>query len=260
MFSVPFGIKPLFYTETKEGFWFASEIKALLEVEDVERKPSLEAIYHFLSFDYVPDALTPFAGIHELKPGFAVEIDSESGKRREWCFFDFDYTEDNTISREFASSHSRELLQKSVERTLISDVPVGVMLSGGMDSSALTALMARVRGDSDFHTFSLGFDDKSFDESDYATSTQGGKADTALQPGDVHFSAISGDYNDLDNKPTKILTSHRAEIEDDNYIYSGFILDGVIVIKRTRDGLESLAQNLTDLETDWLNRLTLNYI
>ena len=164
----PFGIKPLFYTETKEGFWFASEIKALLEVEDVERKPSLEALYHFLSFDYVPGSLTPFEGIHELKPGCAIEIDWESGNCREWCFFDFEYTEDNTISAEFASSHSRELLEKSVERTLISDVPVGVMLSGGMDSSALTALMARIRGNSDFHTFSLGFDDKSFDESDYA--------------------------------------------------------------------------------------------
>ncbi len=164
----PFGIKPLFYTTTGEGFWFASEIKALLEVDGVERKPSLEALYHFLSYDYVPDALTPFENIHELLPGRAISIDRESGKRKEWRFFDFDYTEDKTISSEFALVHSRELLEKAVERTLISDVPVGVMLSGGMDSSALTALMAKARGDSDFHTFSLGFEDKSFDESDYA--------------------------------------------------------------------------------------------
>lgn len=164
----PFGIKPLFVTTTKEGFWFASEIKALLEVDGVAREPSLQALYHYLSFNYVPDSLTAFENIHELLPGRAISIDWESGKRTEWCFFDFDYTEDRTISADYASSHSRELLEKAVERTLISDVPVGVMLSGGMDSSALTTLMARVRGDSDFHTFSLGFEDSSFDESSYA--------------------------------------------------------------------------------------------
>lgn len=164
----PFGVKPLFYTETKEGFWFASEIKSLLEVDDVQRKPSLEALFHFLSFDYVPDALTPFQNIHELLPGCAMTIDPVSGIEKEWRFFEFNYTEDKTISLEYALAHSRELLERSVERTLISDVPVGVMLSGGMDSSALTALMAKVRGDSNFHTFSLGFDDSSFDESGYA--------------------------------------------------------------------------------------------
>lgn len=164
----PFGVKPLFYVTVKDGFWFASEIKALLEVDGVERKPSLEALYHFLSYNYVPDALTPFENIHELLPGRAMSIEWESGRKKEWRFFDFDYTEDKTISSEFALSHSRELLEKAVERTLISDVPVGVMLSGGMDSSALTALMARARGDSDFHTFSLGFEDRTFDESDYA--------------------------------------------------------------------------------------------
>lgn len=164
----PFGIKPLFYTTTKEGFWFASEIKALLEVNGVEREPSLQALHHFLSFDYVPGSLTPFENIYELLPGRAMWIDRETKIRSEWRFFDFDYTEDESISSEFACAHSRELLQKSVERTLISDVPVGVMLSGGMDSSALTALMACAKGSSDFHTFSLGFEDSSFDESDYA--------------------------------------------------------------------------------------------
>lgn len=164
----PFGIKPLFYTTTQEGFWFASEIKALLEVDGVEREPSLQALYHFLSFDYVPGSLTPFENIHELLPGRAMWIDWETEVRSEWRFFDFDYTEDKSISSEFACSHSRELLQKAVERTLISDVPVGVMLSGGMDSSVLTALMSLVRGNSDFHTFSLGFEDGSFDESGYA--------------------------------------------------------------------------------------------
>jgi len=164
----PFGVKPLFYTDTNEGFWFASEIKSLLEVEGVQRKPSLEALFHFLSYNYVPDTLTPFDGIHELSPGMAISIDLKNGKRKEWRFFDFNFEEDNTITAKDALVHSKELLEKSVERSLISDVPVGVMLSGGMDSSALTALMAKVTGNSNFHTFSLGFDNSSFDESKYA--------------------------------------------------------------------------------------------
>ncbi len=235
----PFGVKPLFYTETKEGFWFASEIKSLLEVDGVQRKPSLEALYHFLSFDYVPDALTPFQNIHELLPGCAMVVDPASGRKKEWRFFEFDYTEDKTISLEHALAHSRELLERSVERTLISDVPVGVMLSGGMDSSALTALMAKVRGDSNFHTFSLGFDDSSFDESGYAAIvaktvgtnhhrimvTPGRVAD--LLPG--YLAHIDEPYGDGSAIPTWLLAEKASGLvtvllsgEAGDEVYSGY--------------------------------------
>ncbi|MCD6588755.1 MAG: hypothetical protein J7K88_09410, partial [Candidatus Fermentibacteraceae bacterium] len=143
-------------------------IKSLLEVEGVHRKPSLEALYHYLSYNYVPDSLTPFDGIHELLPGRAMWINWETGEKQEHCFFNYDYTEDASVTSKYASVHSRELLERAVARRLVADVPVGVMLSGGMDSSALTALMAEIRGRSDFHTFSIGFDDSSFDESGYA--------------------------------------------------------------------------------------------
>ncbi len=164
----PFGIKPLFYTETSEGFWFASEIKALLQVPGVERTPSLRALDSYLAFDYVPGELTPFQGIMELAPGSAMTLEQGTGKRKEWEFFTFEYSENRSISAEEACSTSRDLLEKAVRRTLISDVPVGVMLSGGLDSSSITALMAEIRGDGDFHTFSLGFSDSSFDESEFA--------------------------------------------------------------------------------------------
>jgi asparagine synthase (glutamine-hydrolysing) len=83
-------------------------------------------------------------------------------------FFDISYEVRPEMKEREAVQESLRLLTAAVERQLIADVPVGVMLSGGMDSSALTALMAKVRGDSDFHTFSLGFEDDSFDESAYA--------------------------------------------------------------------------------------------
>src|SRR6185437_3427310 len=120
----PFGIKPLFYLRTVEGLWFASEIKALLAVPGYEPRPDLEALHYYLSLNYVPGSLTAFEGIRDLRPGHRLEL------------------------------RSRELLEEAVRRQLVADVPVGVMLSGGMDSSALARLMADVRGGADFHTFS----------------------------------------------------------------------------------------------------------
>ena len=137
----PFGVKPLFYTETAAGFWFASEIKSLLEVPGVERKPSLDALNGYLAFDYVPDSMTPFQGIHEVHPGTALLVCPGKGAEREWRFFSPEYSEDNSISFKDACADSLAILEDSIRRTLISDVPVGVMLSGGMDSSAMTARM-----------------------------------------------------------------------------------------------------------------------
>ncbi|MDZ7338620.1 MAG: asparagine synthase (glutamine-hydrolyzing) [candidate division KSB1 bacterium] len=163
----PYGIKPLFYMQWQGAFWFASEIKALLMAPGFEARPSLEALFHYLSFDFVPDELTAFEGIRELRPGHVLSL-RPGGQIHIERFFDIDYAVQQSMTEQEAIEQSLRLLTASVERQLIADVPVGVMLSGGMDSSALTALMARVRGDSDFHTFSLAFEDDSFDESWYA--------------------------------------------------------------------------------------------
>lgn len=165
----PYGIKPLFYLQTKDAFFFASEIKALLAVPGIERSPSLESLHHFLGFDYMPGTLTAFEHIHELAPGHRLSIDVHNHRPEIRRFFDIEYTIHQKMTEKEAIDQSSGLLFQAVERQLISDVPVGVMLSGGMDSSALTAFMARVRGNADFHTFSIGFEDESFDESRYAS-------------------------------------------------------------------------------------------
>ncbi|MBN2443779.1 MAG: asparagine synthase (glutamine-hydrolyzing) [Spirochaetales bacterium] len=164
----PFGIKPLFYTISGGVLCFASELKALISFPDYTPGPSLEALYHFLSYDYVPDTHTAFAGIKELRPGHMLTISMDHPEPEITRFFDIDYAVDQTMNEADAIDMSLDYLTKGVERQLIADVPVGVMLSGGMDSSALTALMAKIRGNSDFHTFSLAFDDLSFDESPFA--------------------------------------------------------------------------------------------
>jgi len=163
----PYGIKPLFYMHWGGALWFASEIKALLMAPGFEPKPSLEGLFHYLSFDFVPDSLTAFEGIHELRPGHML-VTGPGMESKDERFFDISYEVRPGMKEREAVQESLRLLTAAVERQLIADVPVGVMLSGGMDSSALTALMAKVRGDSDFHTFSLGFEDDSFDESAYA--------------------------------------------------------------------------------------------
>ncbi len=162
-----YGIKPLFHCSHGGAFAFASEIKALLRMDGFRPVPDELALHHYLSFDFVPGGLTAFEGIEELRPGHSILID-RSGAVRVRRFAGLDYMPDHTITERDAVAESSRLLRESVRRQLVSDVPVGVMLSGGMDSSALTALMSSVRGDPGFHTFSLRFGEKSFDESPWA--------------------------------------------------------------------------------------------
>jgi asparagine synthase (glutamine-hydrolysing) len=164
----PFGIKPLFWMEHGGAFWFASEIKSLLQVPTLRREPSGEGLCQYLAFDYVPGVLTPFRGISELPPGHSMEHRPGTGEGTLRRFFSLDYRQDPGMDGETALRESARILRESVSRQLVSDVPVGVMLSGGMDSSALTALMAEARGNAGFHTFSLTFEEKSFDESPFA--------------------------------------------------------------------------------------------
>jgi asparagine synthase (glutamine-hydrolysing) len=164
----PYGIKPLFYMHTDGILWFASEIKALVASPYYNPVPSLEGLYHFLGFDYIPGELTAFEGIYELRPGHILEIGWDNPQPKLKRFFDIHYRVDTSMKESDAVRCTLDYLKKAVERQLVSDVPVGVMLSGGMDSSALATLMADVRGDPDFHTFSLAFQDESFDESPFA--------------------------------------------------------------------------------------------
>ncbi len=169
----PFGIKPLFLREHRGALWFASEIKALLQVPGASREADPEALFHYLAFNYVPGNLTPFRGITELEPGTLLEYRPGGGEVSRRRFFDLDYTQDRRMDLNTAVEESRRLLGEAVDRQLVSDVPVGVMLSGGLDSSALAALMARSRGGESFHTFSLAFREPSFDESRYAAMVAG---------------------------------------------------------------------------------------
>lgn len=161
-----YGIKPLFYTKQNDRLLFASEIKSILQDSKVPRRVNLQALHDFLTFDYIPGEQTAFEGIYEVPPAHILSVDTNGNTtlRRYW---EPTYEVDEQIDEKSASQTALELMRQAVERQLVADVPVGVLLSGGMDSSALTALMAD-QTNAPIHTYSVGFEDKSFNEIPFA--------------------------------------------------------------------------------------------
>jgi asparagine synthase (glutamine-hydrolysing) len=149
------GVKPLYYWTSGKILVFASEIKAILEYGEVPREPNLEAIDAYLSFRYVPGPQTMFAGIRKLPAAHTLEWRAGDVRvQRYWTPF----IEQPAIRKDQEyQERFDELLQESVRLRLISDVPLGAFLSGGVDSSALVATMARTSS-TPVKTFSVGFD------------------------------------------------------------------------------------------------------
>lgn len=161
------GIKPLHYFERDGEIVFASELKALLRHPAARQRLHALAISKYLTFGYVPAPHTIFEGIHKLEPASILRFDA-SGLHKT-PYWDIP-AHDNPISGlnlDECAERVRALVRDSVKLQLRSDVPVGVFLSGGIDSSALTALAARETG-ATLHTFSVGFEESSYDESPFA--------------------------------------------------------------------------------------------
>ncbi len=161
------GIKPLYYTETPGGIVFGSEAKALFEYPGVRREVDRDQIDTFMTFGYVPGEATMFRGVRKLLPGHALLVTADGMTCRE--YWDVRYAPDRSRSAEDTAAELRGLLLDVTRVHLRSDVPVGVFLSGGLDSSAVVSLLseAGIRG---IKTFSVAYrDGEAFDESRYAT-------------------------------------------------------------------------------------------
>jgi len=161
-----FGEKPLYWGVFENTFLFASEPKVLLAHPGVKSSLNLQALRQYLSFDYVPAPLSIYQGINKLPAAHTLTL--ENGKidtRSYWCL---SYkTKQPPPTETEAAEHLRELLSDSVRMRLVSDVPLGVLLSGGVDSSTITALAVRASSEA-VKTFSISFAESSFDESSYA--------------------------------------------------------------------------------------------
>lgn len=159
------GIKPFYFYVDAKQFVFASETKAILQADDIPRKIRHDALPELVAFRYVCNGQTLFQDIHELRPGHFIEVKRGGIQIRRYWDIPFDSVGDATDDRWVAGF--REQLQSSVKYQLISDVPVGCALSGGVDSSLVTALSCE-SSISTMKTFSIGFDDAVYDERRYA--------------------------------------------------------------------------------------------
>jgi asparagine synthase (glutamine-hydrolysing) len=164
------GVKPLHYLWDSRRFLFASEIKALLRDSSVSRELDPLSLSKYLTYEYVPAPHSMFRVIQKLEPGYLLLLDIGRGtltKRRYW---DIPLFDDN-LGYKREDDYQEELLyrlEESVRLRLVSDVPVGIFLSGGIDSSTVAAFANKHHG-SPIVAFTIAFDDKSFDESAYAT-------------------------------------------------------------------------------------------
>ena len=161
-----FGEKPLYWGVFDKTLLFASEPKVLLAHPAVKPALNLQALRQYLSFDYVPAPLSIYDGINKLPAAYKLVIeDGRLYTERYWCL---SYkTAEPVPSENEAAEHLRELMADAVRMRLVSDVPLGVLLSGGVDSSTIAALAVRASPEA-VKTFSISFAEASFDESAYA--------------------------------------------------------------------------------------------
>ena len=161
------GIKPFYYRWDGRAFLFGSEIKTILAYPGVAAEFNRGTLAEYLAFGYITGAETMFAGIRKLMPGHTLEI-KENGEPQIQRYWDLKAAEnEDSRPREFYVKTYRDLLQEAVSSHLMSDVPLGVFLSGGLDSSAVAALAKKLRGDR-IQTFSVGYGEEAFSELGYA--------------------------------------------------------------------------------------------
>lgn len=159
------GVKPLYYRVDNERIIFGSEIKAILQDPEVPRRVNLDSVDQMLTYGYTFPPLTCFEGICELPQ--ASTLTYKNGQVQINRYWDLDFEVSDFYDEEKACERLLSLLSESIRLRMISDVPVGALLSGGVDSAVVVALMSQM-SDSPIKTFSIGFDDIAFSELPYA--------------------------------------------------------------------------------------------
>jgi asparagine synthase (glutamine-hydrolysing) len=183
------GIKPLYVTWVGDDLFFASELRSVLAASGVKREPDYTALQHYLTFMAVPAPCTGVAGVYKIPAGHAVRIDAAGGAElfRYWSPFSASQRD----PREITPAHIRDTIVSCVERQMVSDTPVGVLLSGGLDSTTLLAVGSRALG-RPLDSFSIGFRDApELDEIADASAT-------AAEFGSSHHVVTLGDADAVD--------------------------------------------------------------
>ena len=160
------GKKPFCYTVTPQSFVFSSEIKAITADPDVSVSPDYHAIDQYLTYQFVPSPLTAFDGIKRLRPGECLTCDLK-GNVKTQRYWEAPLPRKTSAPQEEIEAELLQRLRESVRMRMISDVPLGAFLSGGIDSATIVALMAK-ESSRPVKTFSIGFEEEAFNELPYA--------------------------------------------------------------------------------------------
>lgn len=164
------GVKPLYYSNTENEFIFSSELKPLLKFPAFDKSLDFEAVSSYLQFGYIHAPKSIFSAAKKLLPGHYLKFNIDTKKLDINCYWDVtDYFEDKTNVTDITAitDELESIIIESFSLRMISDVPVGTFLSGGVDSSLVTAVLQK-HSDVPINTFTIGFEDKNYDESSYA--------------------------------------------------------------------------------------------
>jgi len=266
------GKKPLYYFHGSDRFIFASEIKALLLDDTVSRAPDLVGIDHFLALQYIPAPLTAFQNVRKLPAAHWLEL-------RHGCveigrYWKLHYTPKREMTMAEAVNELQFRFAEAVRLRLVSDVPLGVFLSGGVDSSAVVAYMAQQSG-RPVKTFSVGFEDTAFDERPYARkiaehySTQHTELIVKAPVNDIlprliwHYDEPFGDASAIPSYAISELTSQHVTVvlngDGGDESFAGY--DWYVMARRLRRGdiiplqmRQRIAVGLQQLPRHWRQR------
>ncbi|MFO8003804.1 XrtA/PEP-CTERM system amidotransferase, partial [Thioalkalivibrio sp.] len=162
------GIKPLHYARLPDGRWlFASEIKSLLVCPELPRDLDPAAVEEYFAFGYVPDPRSIFRHVHKLPPGHTLTLKPGQRDARPRAYWDVHFGNARAMTADSATDELRARLSEAVEMRMVSEVPLGAFLSGGVDSSAVVATMSGL-SEAPVNACSIGFGDPRFNESDHA--------------------------------------------------------------------------------------------
>ena len=159
----------LYYCQQQGEIIFASELKALLTIEDIPQAIRTDAVYDFFAYQYIPDPKTIYQNIHKLEPGHYLLINENGTEKKQ--YWDISFAQTSRASEQALKEKVQTLARDCTKQRMISDVPLGAFLSGGVDSSGVVALMAQIAQENNakpITTCSIGFDEKKFDETEFA--------------------------------------------------------------------------------------------
>src|SRR5271167_692691 len=185
------GEKPLYYSFLPDGrLLFASELKSLLCCPQLDCRLDPQAVEEFFAFGYIPDPRSIYRGVHKLAPAHCLLVRRGEDPPQPRAYWQLRFVDGNSIHEGEAEEELISRLHESVRMRMVADVPLGAFLSGGVDSSAVVAMMAGLQAEP-VSTFSISFGTKGFDESPYAAMIAG-RYDT-----DHHLRAVDPDSFDL---------------------------------------------------------------